>query len=146
MDDLLPFVTSPAAVALAALFGAVWGSFFNVVIARVPLEQSVARPASHCMGCGAPVRARDNVPVLSYFLLRGRCRACGAPFSARYPLVEALTALIAAAIWWRGVASDPTGLVPVRLARFVYHFAFAGVLVVLSFIDLETLLLPDVIT
>src|SRR4051794_36058055 len=109
MESLLPFLASPAAVALAALFGAVWGSFFNVVISRVPLEQSVARPASHCMGCGAPVRARDNIPILSYFLLRGRCRACGAPFSARYPLVELLGAALAAALWWKLVAAAGDG-------------------------------------
>src|SRR5262249_21591562 len=79
------------------------------------------------------------------FARRGRCRACGARFSARYPLVEALAAALAAAIWWRFVAADPGGEVAIRLARFALYFAFAGTLVVLSFIDLETLLLPDVI-
>jgi leader peptidase (prepilin peptidase)/N-methyltransferase len=92
------------------------------------------------------VRALDNVPIFSYLWLRGRCRACGAPFSARYPLVEALGALLGAAVWWRYVASDPRLVLGVGVARFAYYFAFAGVLVVLSFIDLETLLLPDVIT
>jgi leader peptidase (prepilin peptidase)/N-methyltransferase len=140
------FLSSPAAVVAAALFGAVWGSFFNVCIARVPRGESVVRPASRCLSCGAPVRAADNVPLLSYFLLRGRCRACGAVFSARYPLVEALGALLAAALWWRFVAADPAGVVAVRLARFALYFAFAGALVVLSFIDLDTQLLPDVIT
>jgi leader peptidase (prepilin peptidase) / N-methyltransferase len=140
------WLASPAAHVAAAAFGAIWGSFFNVCIARVPEGQSVVRPGSRCGACGAPVRALDNVPVISYFLLRGRCRACGATFSARYPLVEALGALLAAVIWWRVVASDPTGVVAIRLARFAYYFAFAGVLVVLSFIDLATLLLPDVIT
>jgi leader peptidase (prepilin peptidase)/N-methyltransferase len=139
-------LASPATLAAVAVFGAIWGSFFNVCIARVPEHQSVVRPASRCGSCGAPVRARDNIPIVSYFLLRGRCRACGAPFSLRYPLVELLGALLAAAIWWRVVASDPTGDLAVRLARFTYYFAFAGVLVVLSFIDLATLLLPDIIT
>jgi leader peptidase (prepilin peptidase)/N-methyltransferase len=92
------------------------------------------------------VRALDNVPVLSYLWLRGRCRACGASFSARHPLVELLGALLAAALWWQCVALDPTGAVAIRVARFAYDFAFAGVLVVLAFIDLETLLLPDAIT
>lgn len=145
-DAVSAMAASPAALAAVAVFGAIWGSFFNVCIARVPEGQSIVRPASRCGACGAPVRALDNIPILSYFLLRGRCRACGAPFSARYPLVELLAALLAAAIWWRVVASDPTGVLAVRLARFVYYFAFAGVLVVLSFIDLATLLLPDVIT
>jgi leader peptidase (prepilin peptidase) / N-methyltransferase len=78
--------------------------------------------------------------------LRGRCRACRAPISARYPLVELLAALIAAALWWRFVAADPAQVAGVRVARFACYFAFAGVLVVLSFIDLDTRLLPDVIT
>jgi leader peptidase (prepilin peptidase)/N-methyltransferase len=128
------------------VFGAVWGSFFNVCIARVPAGQSVVRPGSRCGKCGAPVRALDNVPVLSYLWLRGRCRACGAPFSARYPLVELLGAALAAALWWQLVAQDPATALGVRVARFAFDFAFAGVLVVLSFIDLATLLLPDRIT
>jgi len=146
MGESAALLSSPAAVVLAGLFGAIWGSFFNVCIARIPEGQSVVRPGSRCGSCGAPVRARDNVPVLSYFLLRGRCRACGAPFSARYPLVEALAGLIAAALWWKLVSADPAEVVAVRLARFALYFAFAGVLVVLSFIDLATRRLPDVIT
>jgi leader peptidase (prepilin peptidase)/N-methyltransferase len=146
METLDPLLSSPFGVAMAALFGAVWGSFFNVCIARVPAGESVVRPASRCGSCRAPVRARDNIPILSYFLLRGRCRACGAPFSARYPLVEALAAALAAGLWWKLVAADPEGVAAVRLARFALYFAFAGALVVLSFIDLDTLLLPDVIT
>jgi leader peptidase (prepilin peptidase)/N-methyltransferase len=146
MAESAAWLSSPFALAAAAVFGAIWGSFLNVCIARVPAGQSVVRPGSRCGACGAPVRPLDNVPVLSYLWLRGRCRACGAPFSARYPLVELLAALLAAALWWQWVARDPDGVVAIRLARFVYYFAFTGVLVVLSFIDLETLLLPDVIT
>ena len=146
MDDRAAFLSSPAAVAAAALLGAIWGSFFNVCIARIPLGQSVVRPGSHCMGCGTPVRAIDNVPILSYFLRRGRCRSCGARFSIRYALVELLTALLAAAVYWQVVASDADGIVAVRLARFALYFAFVGALVVLSFIDIDTKLLPDVIT
>jgi leader peptidase (prepilin peptidase)/N-methyltransferase len=146
MPELAAWLSSPFAVAVAAIFGAIWGSFFNVCIARVPEKQSVVSPGSRCGACGAPVRAFDNVPVLSYLWLRGRCRACGARFSPRYPLVELLGALLAAALWWQLVAQDPTGALGIRLARFVYYFAFVGVLVVLSFIDLATLLLPDVIT
>ncbi len=84
--------------------------------------------------------------MLSYFLLRGRCRACGAQFSARYPVVEALAGLIAAALWWKLVASDPGELIAVRAARFALYFAFSGVLLVLAFIDIATRRLPDVIT
>ncbi len=146
MDDPLAFLTSPGAIVLAGLWGAIWGSFFNVCIARVPLGLSVVRPGSRCMACGTPVRAVDNIPILSYFLLRGRCRSCGARFSVRYALVELLTGLLSAAIFWKFVTSDPSGAVAVRLARFSLYFAFTGVLVVLAFIDLDTKLLPDVIT
>jgi leader peptidase (prepilin peptidase)/N-methyltransferase len=146
VDETAAFLASPVAVGLAGLWGAIWGSFLNVCIARVPLGQSVVRPGSRCMACGTPVRAADNIPLLSYLLLRGRCRACGARFSARYALVELLTALLAAAIFWQVVAADPAGAVAVRLARFSVYFAFTATLIVLSFIDLDTKLLPDVIT
>jgi len=146
MAESAAWLSSPFAVVAAAVFGALWGSFFNVCISRVPAGQSVVRPGSRCGSCGAPVRAFDNVPIVSYFWLRGRCRACAAPFSARHPLVEAVGALLAAALWWRFVAADPDGVVAIRVARFAFSFAFSGVLVVLSFIDLATLLLPDVIT
>jgi len=131
---------------MAGLFGAVWGSFFNVAIVRVPRGESIVRPGSRCPHCAAPVRAADNIPILSYLLLRGRCRSCRAPISARYPLVEALAALLAAALWWKFVANDPDQAAAVRLARFACYFAFGGVLLVLAFIDLATKLLPDVIT
>ncbi|HVU50251.1 MAG TPA: prepilin peptidase [Polyangia bacterium] len=146
MAESAAWLSSPFAAAAAAVFGAIWGSFFNVCIERIPAGQSVVRPGSRCAGCGAPVRPIDNVPVLSYLWLRGRCRACRAPFSARHPLVETLGALLAAALWWQCVALEPRVAVAIRLARFTYDFAFSGVLVVLAFIDLETLLLPDVIT
>src|ERR1700690_4076655 len=110
MVESAAWLASPFVVAIAAIFGAVWGSFFNVCIARVPAGQSIVRPGSRCGACGAPVRAFDNVPILSCFWLRGRCRACAAPFSLRYPLVEALGALLAAALWWQLVAADPTGV------------------------------------
>ena len=146
MDESAAFLSSPLAVALAGLWGAIWGSFFNVCVARVPLGQSVVRPGSHCMACGKPVRAADNIPILSYFLLRGRCRSCGVRFSIRYALVELLTALLSAALFWKFVAADPDGAVAIRLARFSLYFVFTGCLIVLAFIDLDTKLLPDVIT
>ena len=145
MDESVAFLSSPLAVALAGLWGAIWGSFFNVCIARVPLGRSVVRPGSHCMACGASVRAADNIPILSYFLLRGRCRSCGVRFSIRYALVELLTGLLSAALFWKFVAA-PDGAVAIRLARFSLYFAFTGCLIVLAFIDLDTKLLPDVIT
>jgi leader peptidase (prepilin peptidase)/N-methyltransferase len=138
---------APWLLVAAGVFGALWGSFFNVVIARVPLGQSVVSPGSHCFSCNAPVRAYDNVPILSYFLLRGRCRRCGARFSPRYALVEALVAGLSVLLAWRFlVAEDPALPFALRFARYLFGFVFVGVLVVLSFIDLDTKRLPDVIT
>ena len=83
------------AEALVAFFpGLALGSFLNVVAARVPLRRSIVRPASACMSCATPLAARDNVPVVSYLWLRGRCRACGAQIPLRYPAVELATALL----------------------------------------------------
>jgi len=146
MDEIAALVSSPIMTAMAAVFGAVWGSFFNVCIARIPEGLSIVRPGSRCVSCGNPIRAFDNIPIVSYVLLRGRCRACKQPFSARYPLVEALAALIAAALWVTFVSGDPGEALGIRIARFAVYFAFAGVLIVLSFIDLATMRLPDVIT
>jgi leader peptidase (prepilin peptidase)/N-methyltransferase len=130
----------------AAGFGALWGSFLNVCIARVPRGMSVISPPSHCFSCGAPVKARDNIPIVSYLLLRGRCRQCGAKFSARHALVEALTAALSALTFWI-FALDPAPLpLGVRVARYAVYFAFAAVLTVLTFIDLDTRQLPDRIT
>ena len=146
MEGAADLLISPAAIAVAAVWGAIWGSFLNVCIARVPRGQSVVRPASRCMACGKPVRAVDNIPVVSYLLLRGRCRSCGARFSPRYALVEVLMAALSALLFWKFVAADVDTAIAVRLARFALYFAFAATLVVLSFIDLDTQLLPDVIT
>jgi leader peptidase (prepilin peptidase) / N-methyltransferase len=85
-------------LALAFLLGLALGSFANVVIARVPQGGSILHPPSHCPSCGAPVRPRDNVPVASWIVLRGRCRDCGWRIPARYPLVELAGGLIALAI------------------------------------------------
>ena len=119
-------------IGLCALFGLVVGSFLNVVIYRVPRGESIVTPRSACPSCGAPVRERDNIPVLSWLLLRGRCRDCSAPISARYPLVE-----LACAALFAGTAS-----------RFgnqwdlpAFLVLFAGLLA-LSCIDIERMLLP----
>jgi leader peptidase (prepilin peptidase)/N-methyltransferase len=85
-------------IAFAALLGLVVGSFLNVVIHRLPLGESLSRPRSRCIGCGAQIAAYDNVPVVSWLALRGRCRHCAAPISVRYPAVETLTAAVFAAV------------------------------------------------
>ena len=84
MSEVLTFIPQWQILIFSGLFGAAWGSFANVVIARWPLEMSVVRPGSHCFSCQAKVRPWDNIPVLSYFILRGKCRHCGASFSLRY--------------------------------------------------------------
>ncbi len=118
------------------VLGAAVGSFLNVVIARVPAGLSIVRPASRCPLCQTPIAWTDNIPVVSWLLLRGRCRRCRAPISWRYPLVESLGGLAALAAFARH------GLSAAALAEF----AFAAALVALSFIDLDTWLLPHAIT
>jgi leader peptidase (prepilin peptidase)/N-methyltransferase len=130
----------------AAGFGALWGSFLNVCIARIPRGMSVVSPPSHCFACGTRVLARDNIPILSYLLLRGRCRHCGAKFSARHALVETLMAALSALVLWC-FALDAQGLpLGMRVARYAVYLAFCAVMVVLTFIDLDTKRLPDRIT
>jgi leader peptidase (prepilin peptidase) / N-methyltransferase len=124
------------AIAVAAAYGLVLGSFLNVVIYRLPREMSLLRPRSHCPACGAVVRWYDNVPLLSYLALLGRCRRCGARISPRYPLVELLTgALLAACVARFGVTLAAAEAIVLVL-----------LLVPLAFIDLEHHLLPDVLT
>ena len=122
-------------VLATGLLGLIAGSFANVVIHRVPLRQSVVWPASHCPACGAPIAPRDNVPLLSYVVLRGRCRNCKGRISVRYPLVEALTGvLFAAAAYEFGLGLDLLS----ALALILTLIALAG-------IDLEHRLLPNAI-
>jgi leader peptidase (prepilin peptidase)/N-methyltransferase len=130
---------------LAAIWGALFGSFFNVCIHRIGLYESVTRPRSRCPRCGRMVRALENVPIVSWIALGGRCRGCRLPISVRYPLIELFTALLAAALYGRFVAST-CGDAVVALAHFFTYFAFAGTLLVLSGIDLDHMLLPDRIT
>ncbi|MCB9731421.1 MAG: prepilin peptidase [Deltaproteobacteria bacterium] len=137
---------------LAFALGASVGSFLNVVIYRVPLGLSIARPASRCPACETPLRLRDNVPVLGWLVRRGRCAHCGAAISARYPLVELATGLIALALFVdfsRGL--DPAMFGPHRflphvVVPFVLYLTFAGVLIAATFIDLDWFLLPDGLT
>ena len=122
-------------VFVAILFGLLVGSFLNVVIHRVPRHESIAWPGSHCPHCGEHIRPLDNVPLFSYLLLRGRCRNCKEPISARYPAVEALTGfLFGAAAYEFGVSLE---LLPALV--------LISALIALAVIDLEHRLLPNVI-
>ncbi|XXY55212.1 prepilin peptidase [Sorangium sp. So ce269] len=133
--------------AFALCFGLLWGSFLNVVIYRVPRELSVVHPGSRCPACGTPIRAFDNIPVLSYLLLRGRARCCGAAVSPRYPLVEAAGGVLSLAIAEIILLGLP-GTTPIlrALATYIADLALALGLLAATFIDLEHMYIPDGIT
>ncbi|MDY7085636.1 MAG: prepilin peptidase [Actinomycetota bacterium] len=123
----------PALLVVVALLGLAVGSFLNVVIYRVPRDESLSHPRSHCPACGQPVRNRHNIPVLSWLLLRGRCADCKTPISARYPLVEAGTAVLFVAVAARfGLSWE--------LPAYLY---LAAISVALAAIDLDVMRLPD---
>src|SRR5258705_1512637 len=121
---------------LIGVFGAIIGSFLNVVIHRVPREESVVFPNSRCPSCGAVIAFYDNLPVLSYVMLGGRCRSCKVHISARYPAVEALTALLWVAVAWR---DGLTFALP-------FDLIFVTAITALIFIDAEHMILPNAIT
>ena len=131
-----PMIPAWFVLAVAGAYGLVVGSFLNVVVHRLPRGMSLAKPGSHCPECGTPVRWFDNVPLLSYLLLGGRCRACKARISPRYPLVELACGALAIAVVSRfGLTLD--GGEAMLLVML---------LLPLAFIDLENHLLPDVLT
>ncbi len=139
----------------AFLPGLLLGSFLNVIISRVPRGESIVKPRSHCPGCATPIRAYDNIPLLSWILLRGRCRTCGQPISPRYPLVE-----LAAGLWFvvvasrlklvldftRSFASGPPPSVPSAIFEVVSLGIVGLLLIALIVIDWQHLLLPDALT
>ena len=118
------------------LFGLLVGSFLNVCIYRIPQSKSIMFPGSMCSNCGQPVRFYDNVPVLSYFILGGKCRNCKAPFSFRYPMVELLTGLMALAVTMK------YGLT----VESLIYFIFICSLLVITFIDIDHQIIPDIIS
>lgn len=127
--------------ALVAVFGAIIGSFLNVVIHRLPREESIVFPNSRCPSCAALISPFDNIPLISYVILRGRCRKCRAPISWRYPAVELLTALLYAGVFLIDVLlrGGLTLAIP-------FDLIFVSALVALVFIDAEHMLLPNAIT
>jgi leader peptidase (prepilin peptidase)/N-methyltransferase len=129
-------VSTALGAVIAAVMGAIIGSFLNVVIHRLPRGESLAFPGSRCPECGEAIKAYDNIPVLSWLILRGRCRSCGARISPRYPLVEALTALLFAAVVVRFGPDRDVWL----------GLAFVLVLVPVTFIDLDHRIIPNKIT
>jgi len=121
---------------LIFICGAIVGSFLNVCIWRIPAGKSIVYPPSHCPLCGVAIRVRDNFPLLSYVLLRGRCRACGGTISMRYPLVEMLTGALLVLLAYR------FGLSPM----LAFYGVFVAALIVITFIDLDHQIIPDVIS
>ena len=126
----------PLAIAFIAALGAIIGSFLNVVIHRLPREESIVFPNSRCPSCGTAIYPYDNIPVISYLILRGRCRACHAAISARYPAVEAFTAMLYVAVF----------LVEGATPALLFDLVFVTALVALIFIDAEHMILPNAIT
>ena len=118
------------------ILGAALGSFLNVLIYRLPEEKSIIFPASNCPHCGKPIRFYDNIPVISFILLKGRCRACRGKISFRYPLVELITAVLSLLLFWK------FGLT----FKYLFSFIFICALIVITFIDLDYQIIPDVIT
>ncbi len=118
------------------VFGACVGSFLNVCICRLPVNESVVSPPSHCRACKALLPWHDNLPLLGYLMRRGRCGSCGEKFSIRYFMVELLTGLLAVVLTWQFGPSLTT----------LGYFAFAAALVVITFIDLDHQIIPDVIS
>ena len=129
MSSIVPSV-------IVFLFGLVVGSFLNVCIYRIPRGISIIVPSSRCPSCNNPIKPQDNIPLLSYIMLRGRCRFCKARISMRYPLVEFLNSVFYVALLWRFGFGWHT---------FVY-FVFSSVLIVIAFIDLDFQIIPDRIT
>ena len=116
--------------------GAVVGSFLNVCIFRLPAEASIVKPRSQCPHCHHTVRNCDNIPLISFIILRGKCRDCGGKISCRYPLVELITALLALLLFLKFSLT----------LSFLIFFIFTAVLIVITFIDLDHQIIPDILT
>jgi leader peptidase (prepilin peptidase) / N-methyltransferase len=142
---VLEVLLSPWARVLAFVWGTLWGSFANVVIHRVPQGLSVLRPRSRCPACGTPIAGWDNIPVVSYLVLRGRCRACGEPFSLRYLMVELLAGVLSFALYMKLVHVPLVAGGGPAVVAWMLWFAFALALLVVAYIDLDCWIIPDAI-
>lgn len=120
----------------AFIFGAVVGSFLNVCIFRLPDKVSIIKPLSRCPSCEHPIRFYDNIPLVSFILLKGKCRDCGAKISWRYPLVELITALLSLLLFLKFGLN----------LQFLAVFIFTAVLIIIAFIDLDHQIIPDILT
>ena len=134
-------------IILGFVMGCVWGSFFNVAIYRLPRQMSLIRPGSHCFSCNTPIAWYDNVPLISWLMLRGKCRHCGAPFSFRYFAVELISGLLFMCVMMTYADVVATkGRALVGMTAVVLHWLMVGGFVVLTFIDLDHKIIPDGVT
>ena len=122
--------------AIVFIFGSLIGSFLNVCVYRIPRDRSIVWPSSRCTSCGNPIRPWDNIPIISFLLLGGKCRTCKASISTRYPLVEALNAFLYVFLLWRFGPDWP----------FLIYALLCSALIVITFIDLDFQIIPDRIT
>lgn len=135
----------------AFVWGAIWGSFLNVVIYRLPEGRSLVHPPSHCPKCKTPLAWYDNVPILGWLILRARCRYCKVPIPIRYPMVELLTAILSLAVWIHVshgrlfVGFEDPPLLDVGMAFFLY-FYFVAILITIAFIDFDRTIIPHELT
>lgn len=120
----------------AFIFGAAIGSFLNVCIFRIPAKESIVKPSSQCPSCHQPIRFYDNIPIISFIILKARCRDCGEKISWRYPLVELITAIFSLLLFIK------FGLT----LNFFVFFLFTAVLIVITFIDLDHQIIPDILS
>src|SRR5450432_80986 len=132
--------------ALALFFGLVWGSFLNVVIHRVPRDESVVKPGSHCPACGKPIAWWNNIPVFSWLLMLGKARCCGVKVSVRYALVEALGGAASIAVLEITVFAMPQASVIRATCIYLTDFSVILALIAAAFIDFEWMYIPDSVT
>ncbi|HCC68682.1 MAG TPA: prepilin peptidase [Nitrospiraceae bacterium] len=128
---------------LIFVIGAIIGSFLNVCIYRIPRGLSIIRPSSYCPSCGKPIRFYDNIPIISYLILQGRCRLCKAKISFKYPLVEFLNALGYAVTLWK---FNPLTSMFFAWPSLIVYLCFVSSLIIITFVDLEHQIIPDRIT
>ena len=121
---------------ISIIFGGIVGSFLNVCIHRLPKGESIVLPGSHCPHCKNPIKYYDNLPLISYLLLKGKCRHCHEPISIQYPLVEGITALSSLLLF---IKFGPTW-------NYLFYFSFMGALIIITVIDLFHQIIPDVIS
>lgn len=130
---------------IAVVWGLLWGSFANVVIHRVPAGESVVRPRSRCPQCDTPISGYDNIPVLSYLMLRGKCRHCQHPIPVRYPIVELMSGVLCFALYMRLVYVPLIAGEGANIVGWLLAYAVAMALLVITYIDLDHWIIPDVI-